>query len=104
MPSVALHLVVASAALTQALLACRLLLTMKFFGKRYAKFKWLRPLGPISACVIAMVAVVAGRLQDKGIRIVGTIPKGGSAGAPPRGCMCGRVGSFEHVHTQLCGK
>eukprot|EP00775_Hariotina_reticulata_P010081 gene10081-10236_t len=52
------------------------LLTMKYFGKRYPSLKWLRPLGPISACAIAIIAVVAGRLQDKGIRIVGNIPRG----------------------------
>lgn len=49
---------------------------MKYFGKRYSKLKWLRPLGPISACVIAIIASVAGDLQNKGIRIVGHIPKG----------------------------
>jgi hypothetical protein len=56
-----------------------MLLTMKYFGKRYPKLKWLRPLGPISACVIAIIAAVAGDLQNKGIRIVGHIPKGKTA-------------------------
>ncbi|KAF8066266.1 SULTR2 [Scenedesmus sp. PABB004] len=64
-----------------------LLLTMKrapppppppaqFFGKRSPQLKWLRPLGPISACAIAIVAVVAGGLQNRGIRTVGRIPTG----------------------------
>jgi sulfate transporter 4 len=53
-----------------------MLLTIKFFGKRYPRLKWLRPLGPISACVIAIVAVVAGRLQERGIKTVGHIPAG----------------------------
>jgi hypothetical protein len=55
-----------------------MLLTMKYFGKRYPKLKWMRPLGPISACVIAIIAAVAGDLQNKGIHIVGHIPKGKS--------------------------
>jgi len=54
----------------------RFLLTLKYFGKRSPRLKWLRPLGPISACAIAITAVVAGQLQDKGIRIVGSIPRG----------------------------
>jgi sulfate transporter 4 len=53
-----------------------MLLTIKFYGKRYPRLKWLRPIGPISACVVAIIAVVAGNLQDKGIRIVGHIPAG----------------------------
>lgn len=55
-----------------------MLLTIKFYGKRYPRLKWLRPIGPISACVVAIIAVVAGDLQDKGIKIVGHIPAGRS--------------------------
>lgn len=58
----------------------RMLLTIKFFGKRSPRLKWLRPLGPICACVVAIVAVVAGNLQDKGIKIVGHIPAGATGG------------------------
>lgn len=54
-----------------------MLLTIKYFGKRYPRLKWLRPLGPISACIVAIIAVVAGNLQNKGIKIVGHIPAGG---------------------------
>lgn len=54
----------------------RMLLTIKYFGKRYPRLKWLRPLGPISACVVAIIAVVAGDLQNRGIKIVGHIPAG----------------------------
>jgi phage-related minor tail protein len=32
-------------------------------------------LGPISACVIAIIAAVVGNLQNKGIAILGHIPK-----------------------------
>jgi hypothetical protein len=53
-----------------------MLLTIKFFGKRYPRLKWLRPLGPICACIVAIIAVVAGNLQNKGIKIVGHIPAG----------------------------
>lgn len=56
-----------------------MLLTIKFYGKRYPRLKWLRPIGPISACVVAIIAVVAGNLQDKGIKIVGNIPAGWAA-------------------------
>jgi MFS superfamily sulfate permease-like transporter len=55
---------------------CRMLLTIKYYGKRYPRLKWLRPLGPISACLVAIIAVVAGNLQNKGIKIVGHIPAG----------------------------
>lgn len=58
------------------MLCCRMLLTIKYFGKRYPRLKWLRPLGPISACIVAIIAVVAGNLQNKGIKIVGHIPAG----------------------------
>jgi sulfate transporter 4 len=58
-------------------MAHSILLTIRFFGQRHARLKWLRPLGPISVCIIGIIAVVAGGLQDRGIKIVGAIPAGG---------------------------
>jgi MFS superfamily sulfate permease-like transporter len=54
-----------------------LLVALKMLAKRYKKAFWISALGPISACVIGIVAVVAGNLQNKGIKIVENIPKGG---------------------------
>lgn len=54
-----------------------LLLTIKNVSKRYKKLSWLRPLGPISVCIIAILVVVIGDLDGKGlVRVVGTVPKG----------------------------
>lgn len=57
-----------------------LLIFMKELGKKGGKkYKWLmfaRPLGPITAVVIAMLAVAIGNLDQKGIRTVGKIPEG----------------------------
>jgi sulfate transporter 4 len=53
-----------------------LMLLIKHCGKRYQRLKWLRPLGPITACIIGLVAVSAGNLTAKGIKVVGAIPKG----------------------------
>jgi MFS superfamily sulfate permease-like transporter len=69
-------------------LLCSMLLTMKYYGKRYPKLKWMRPLGPISACVIAIIAAVAGDLENRGIRIVGKIPKGEFAYVCEEGWGC----------------
>jgi sulfate transporter 4 len=53
-----------------------LMLLIKHCGKRYPRLKWMRPLGPITACVVGLVAVSAGNLTAKGIKVVGSIPKG----------------------------
>jgi MFS superfamily sulfate permease-like transporter len=52
------------------------LVTLKLLGKRYPKAFWLGALGPISACAIGIIAVVAGNLDDRGIKIVESIPQG----------------------------
>jgi hypothetical protein len=82
----------------------RFLLTLKYFGKRSPRLKWLRPLGPISACGIAITAVVAGQLQDKGIRIVGSIPRGDfSLTFPRHTCTSSNMGSrLEELPVALC--
>ncbi|KAG2433274.1 hypothetical protein HXX76_008342 [Chlamydomonas incerta] len=53
-----------------------LLVTMKEVGKRSHRFRWLRPLGPISVCIIALCAVYIGHVDQKGIKIIGSIKKG----------------------------
>ncbi|GIL90343.1 hypothetical protein Vretimale_18206 [Volvox reticuliferus] len=53
-----------------------LLVTMKEIGKRFKRFAWLRPLGPLSVCIIGMLAVYIGHVDTKGIKIVGNINKG----------------------------
>jgi MFS superfamily sulfate permease-like transporter len=53
-----------------------LLVTLKMLAKRFKKAFWISALGPISACVIGIVAVVAGGLQNRGIKIVESIPQG----------------------------
>ena len=53
-----------------------MLLVMKEGGKRVKKLSWLRTLGPISACIIGLLAVIIGHVDEMGIKIVGTIPKG----------------------------
>ncbi|KXZ46976.1 hypothetical protein GPECTOR_39g470 [Gonium pectorale] len=53
-----------------------LLVAMKEIGKRSKRYRWLRPLGPISVCIIALCAVYIGHVDKKGIRTIGTIKKG----------------------------
>ncbi len=45
-------------------------------GKRHQRLKWLRPLGPITACIIGLCAVFIGKVDTKGIKIIASIPKG----------------------------
>jgi sulfate transporter 4 len=53
------------------------LLSMKKASKHYKKLSWLRPLGPITVCVAAIIVVVAGDLDGKGlVKTVSTVPKG----------------------------
>ncbi|GFR50731.1 hypothetical protein Agub_g12988 [Astrephomene gubernaculifera] len=53
-----------------------LLVTMKEIGKRSKRFRWLRPLGPITVCIIALCAVYIGHVDQKGIKVIGSIQKG----------------------------
>lgn len=55
------------------------LVALKHVSKSYPKLSWLRPLGPISVCVIAILAVVIGDLDSEGnekIRTVKHVPQG----------------------------
>lgn len=50
-------------------------------SKRYPKLSWLRPLGPISVCVIAILSVVIGKLDKEDnvlIKTVKHVPQGAS--------------------------
>lgn len=50
---------------------------MREMGKRHRKLRWMRTLGPITACIIGLMAVGLGHVDTKAnMKIVGTIPKG----------------------------
>jgi len=61
------------------LMGCSSILMLLFFkhvGKTYPKYKWVRAAGPLFVTVLALVLVVALNLENRGIAVVGTIPKG----------------------------
>jgi MFS superfamily sulfate permease-like transporter len=56
-----------------------ILLALKKVAKRYPKLSWMRPLGPISVCAIAILTVVVERLDKQDaplIRTVRHVPQG----------------------------
>ncbi|GLC36560.1 Proton/sulfate cotransporter 2 [Pleodorina starrii] len=53
-----------------------LLVSMKEIGKRSKRFAWLRPLGPLTVCIIGLCSVYIGHVDRKGIKIIGTIKAG----------------------------
>ena len=58
------------------------LIAFKLMGKSKRKvFKYIAPLGPLTACIIGIAAVYIGGIDKRGIKIVGNIPKGGSPSA-----------------------
>lgn len=52
------------------------LVSLKIVSKRVKKLHWIGAMGPILACAIGIIAVAAGNLQKKGIKIVEKIPHG----------------------------
>jgi sulfate transporter 4 len=52
------------------------LVALKTIGKHYPRFKWVRAAGPITVTTVSIVLTVLLDLQDKGIPVVGHIPKG----------------------------
>lgn len=52
------------------------LITFKEIGKRSKRFKFMRSLGPITACVVSLCCVYIGKVNEKGIKIIDVIPKG----------------------------
>ncbi|WIA41485.1 hypothetical protein OEZ86_008861 [Tetradesmus obliquus] len=52
------------------------LIGLKVISKRVKKLHWLAALGPIMACAISIIAVVAGKLDRRGIKVVEKIPQG----------------------------
>jgi len=52
------------------------LLGMKYIGKNYPKFKWVRYAGPLFVTVVTIVVTYAAKLDQRGIPTVGTIPSG----------------------------
>ena len=52
------------------------LVGLKYLSRSYPKLKWMRPLGPLLITVLAIILQVAIDLEDRGMPIVGTIPRG----------------------------
>jgi len=52
------------------------LVTMKHIGKKYPKFNWVRAMGPLTVTVITIILAAIFDFEEKGIPLVGTIPKG----------------------------
>mmetsp|Transcript_13724 Transcript_13724/g.40146 ORF Transcript_13724/g.40146 Transcript_13724/m.40146 type:complete len:507 (-) Transcript_13724:70-1590(-) len=52
------------------------LLMMKNIGKKYPRFKWVRAMGPLTVTAFTILITWAGGLDEKGIPVVGDIPKG----------------------------
>lgn len=52
------------------------LLTIKKISQTYKKLKWMRAAGPLLVTVLAIVLQATVDLEDKGIEIVGKIPRG----------------------------
>jgi sulfate transporter 4 len=52
------------------------LASLKSIGKHYPKLKWVRAIGPLAVTAVTIVLTVVFSLDDKGIPVVGSIPKG----------------------------
>jgi sulfate transporter 4 len=48
----------------------------KALSLRSKKLAWLRAIGPLSACIVGVVAVYVGSVDEDGIKIIENIPKG----------------------------
>ncbi|PNG99947.1 Proton/sulfate cotransporter 2, partial [Tetrabaena socialis] len=53
-----------------------ILIAFKEIGKRSHRFRWLRPIGPITVVILGLLAVYIGHVDRHGIRVVGAIKKG----------------------------
>jgi sulfate transporter 4 len=49
---------------------------LKYIGKNFPKYKWVRALGPLLVTAVTIVVTYAFDLSEKGIPIVGKIPSG----------------------------
>jgi MFS superfamily sulfate permease-like transporter len=52
------------------------LASLKKIGKQYPKYKWVRAIGPLAVTAVTIILTVVFSLDEKGIPIVGSIPKG----------------------------
>lgn len=52
------------------------LLILKYIGKNYPRFKWVRAMGPLAVSVSTILLNIIFKLESKGIPAVGAIPKG----------------------------
>ncbi|GKY99554.1 hypothetical protein MPSEU_000909700 [Mayamaea pseudoterrestris] len=53
-----------------------MLLGIKQVARRVPRLKWIQPLGPLTVTIIAIVLTAALNLDERGIDVVGEIPKG----------------------------
>jgi len=53
-----------------------ILVGMKHIGKKYPQYKWVRAAGPLTVTVLHITITWSLNLENKGIDIVGNIPKG----------------------------
>jgi MFS superfamily sulfate permease-like transporter len=71
------------------------LIVLRLVGKKVKKLHWIGALGPILACIISIIAVVAGQLENKGIKIVKNIPRG--MASPSSGLLLPTVILAQHT-------
>jgi MFS superfamily sulfate permease-like transporter len=67
-----------------------LLLAMKRLGQKSERFKWTRPLGPLTVCALSIIIVVAGDLDNKEnklIKTVGYVQRGEIRSMQSQECM-----------------
>jgi len=71
------------------------LIVMRLVSKKVKKLHWIGALGPILACIISIIAVVAGQLENKGIKVVKNIPHG--MASPSSGLLLPTVILAQHT-------
>jgi len=52
------------------------LLALKTIGKNYPKYKWVRAAGPLTVTALTIIFTWVFNLEEKGIPVVGSIPRG----------------------------
>jgi hypothetical protein len=57
-------------------LSILVMVSIKHMSEKFPKFKWIKAIGPLLVSVVAIVLVVTLNLDERGIPLVETIPKG----------------------------